>query len=634
MKNEEWLVVDTETNGLMPPVYAVEIAAQRMMGWEPFGEPFRILLNHDVPIEPMAEALHGYSRAYLREHGQNPVAAHQAFHGYAGSLPIVSYNISFDWNRVLQPEYIRLGVPCSGTRGFCAMTLARRVITETDNHKLETLKNHFRLSVGPSHKGLNDVQVVVRLFQSIFRERLETSGIRGFETVAQFSCRTPIARCLEEIQKAVGEKPVWHVQTGGNKAAGPFRVRQIVELADGNDCYVWRHGMVEWALTSQIPDFSEVAPAPKQKKPRKRKERTMPVPEPLSDYRSSVSEIKAYANELLGLCRGIVADGMLNDREIVSLQEWIAACPFTHMYPMSVIADKVEKVCEDGAVTGQEQIELIGTINEVLASQADIRRCTNNGLLTYLPTRRRVGKMERPGVGHPRAEEVSRMADILIKYRDSSGNVEERRISDIQAEGATSIDAYCHLRQARRTFKIDRVVHAVDLDTGEVINPWKFIANGLAADNRETLESLTWHVMPTVKALKFFTLTTRGSRKRELDRIVQFVQEVVDVTSYSKNEVYEWVKKLWCGHLYAYRDGNIAEYTDLLRNIPASLLKRCRDYALLIAKGSGRKPVEPSWVERIETEFSPDPRVKKQERRQDENQGISVTISVRLPGQE
>lgn len=226
------------------------------------------------------------------------------------------------------------------------------------------------------------------------------------------------------------------------------------------------------------------------------------------------------------------------------------------------------------------------------------------------------------------------MADILIKYRDSSGNVEERRISDIRAESATSIDAHCHLRWARRTFRIDRIVHAVDLDTGEVINPWKYIANGLAADNRETLESLTWHVMSAVKVLKFFTLTTRGGRKRELDRIVQFVQEVADVTSHSKDEVYEWLKKLWCGDLYAYRDGNIAEYTDLLRNIPAALLKRCRDYVLLIAKGSGRKPVEPSWLELIETEFAPDPQVKKPERRQDENEGISVTISARLPGQE
>lgn len=231
MKNEEWLVVDTETNGLMPPVCAVEIAAQRMMGWEPVGEPFRILLNHDVPIEPMAEALHGYSRVYLREHGQNPVAAHQAFHDYSGRLPIVAYNISFDWNRVLQPEYVRLGVPCSGARGFCAMRLARRVIAETANYRLETLKKHFRLSGGPSHKALNDVHAVVRLFQSIFRERLEASGITGFETVAQFSCRTPIVRCLEEIKKAVREKRVWHVLRDEH---GRF-VKTVIEAPERRD---------------------------------------------------------------------------------------------------------------------------------------------------------------------------------------------------------------------------------------------------------------------------------------------------------------------------------------------------------------------------------------------------------------
>lgn len=374
MKDEEWLVVDTETNGLVPPICAVEIAAQRMRGWDPIGDPFQVLLNHDVPIDPMAEALHGYSRAYLRKYGQDPVAAHTAFHNYAHALPIVSYNVSFDWNRVLEPEYVRLGVPCTGVRGFCAMTLARRVIVETDNFKLETLKDHFKLADGPSHKGLNDTRAVVCLFQTVFRERLVPPGIVGFDNIAQFSRRTPVARCLEEVQKAFGETPVWYVLTEDDKSAGPFTVRKIIELAGMNDCYVWRHGMVEWTLTSQIPDFSQAAPAPKQKKPRKRKEKATPVPERLSDYRSSVAEIKAFGNELLGLCRGIVADGMLNEKEIVSLQEWIAACPFNQIYPMSVIADKVEKVCEDGVVTGQEQVELISTINEVLASHAEIKR--------------------------------------------------------------------------------------------------------------------------------------------------------------------------------------------------------------------------------------------------------------------
>jgi DNA polymerase III epsilon subunit-like protein len=200
MRDEPWLIVDTETNGLLQPIYVVEIAAQRMRGWEADGEPFRVLLNHDVPIDPGAEAVHGYSREYLRLHGEDPVRAHAAFHAYAGELPIVAYNLAFDWGRVLAPEYQRLGVPVSGCRGFCALTLARRVIDDTCNHRLETLKRHFGLGDERSHRGLNDVVTTVRLFQQVFRARLEPAGITGFDAVARFSRRTPVARCIEELR--------------------------------------------------------------------------------------------------------------------------------------------------------------------------------------------------------------------------------------------------------------------------------------------------------------------------------------------------------------------------------------------------------------------------------------------------
>lgn len=204
MKNEEWLIVDTETNGLFNPIFVLEIAAQRMAGWEPVGEPFRALLNHDVPIDPAAQAVHGYSREYLRQAGEDPVRAHEAFRDYAGGRPLVAYNLSFDWERVLLPEYRRMGLPVAGCKGFCAMTLARRVVRETANHRLETLKNHFQLSGGPSHRGLNDVRTVVDLFRGVFRERLESGGIVGFEAVARFSRKTPIARCRADLQGGPG----------------------------------------------------------------------------------------------------------------------------------------------------------------------------------------------------------------------------------------------------------------------------------------------------------------------------------------------------------------------------------------------------------------------------------------------
>src|SRR5450759_4695688 len=98
----------------------------------------------------------------------------------------------------------------------------------------------------------------------------------------------------------------------------------------------------------------------------------------------------------------------------------------------------------------------------------------------------------------------------LNKYRGSSGKVTERRILDIHPENATTIDAFCHLRQARRSFKIERIVHAINAATGEIVNPWKFVSDGPGDNARETLESLTWQVLPAVKALKFFTLSTRG----------------------------------------------------------------------------------------------------------------------------
>ena len=37
MINVEWVLLDTETNGLKQPIFVVEIGAQKMLGWEKQG---------------------------------------------------------------------------------------------------------------------------------------------------------------------------------------------------------------------------------------------------------------------------------------------------------------------------------------------------------------------------------------------------------------------------------------------------------------------------------------------------------------------------------------------------------------------------------------------------------------------
>jgi hypothetical protein len=61
------------------------------------------------------------------------------------------------------------------------------------------------------------------------------------------------------------------------------------------------------------------------------------------------------------------------------------------------------------------------------------------------------------------------MAELLIKYTDGEGKTSERRISDIEPEEPGYIGAFCHERKEGRTFKISRIVSAIDAGTGKIV---------------------------------------------------------------------------------------------------------------------------------------------------------------------
>ena len=92
----EWTLIDTETTGIVRPIWAIEIGAQRMQGWAPVGPSFRVLLNHDVDIPIEASRIHGYTRQMLKREGIPPGQASQKFRDYSGSRPLVSYNLKYD----------------------------------------------------------------------------------------------------------------------------------------------------------------------------------------------------------------------------------------------------------------------------------------------------------------------------------------------------------------------------------------------------------------------------------------------------------------------------------------------------------------------------------------------------------
>ena len=95
-----------------------------MRGWTPEGPSFHRLLNQNQDIPPEAVRLHGYTREILDRDGEPAEVVYEAFAEYAGELPLVSYDLQYDLDQVLLPEWKRLGIDPIGTRGFCALRLA------------------------------------------------------------------------------------------------------------------------------------------------------------------------------------------------------------------------------------------------------------------------------------------------------------------------------------------------------------------------------------------------------------------------------------------------------------------------------------------------------------------------------
>lgn len=187
MKNTSWILLDTETNGLVPPVYVVELAAQRMKGWEPDGPPFRSLLNQNVDIPAEASRVNGYTREILERDGEAALDVYQDFRHYVGDHPLVSYNLKYDLDDVLMPEWTRLGIPPIGKRGFCALEMARRLLdpVPAGNCKLQTLRQFYRLPERGAHTALGDVQTVIDLFTQVLRPIVSERDLLSWDALCQ-----------------------------------------------------------------------------------------------------------------------------------------------------------------------------------------------------------------------------------------------------------------------------------------------------------------------------------------------------------------------------------------------------------------------------------------------------------------
>lgn len=192
MENTRWILLDTETTGLTAPIFVVELAAQWMCGWNPEGPSFRRLINQNAHIPSEVSRVHGYTPEILERDGEPPQTVYRDFAAYVGDLPLVSFNLQYDLEQVLEPEWARLGILSMSNPGFCALRLTQRLLdpVPAGNCKLQTLRQYYRLPERGAHTALGDVQTVADLFAAVLQPIAQHRHLLSWNQICAYAQET------------------------------------------------------------------------------------------------------------------------------------------------------------------------------------------------------------------------------------------------------------------------------------------------------------------------------------------------------------------------------------------------------------------------------------------------------------
>ncbi len=202
-----YAVIDFETTGLSPQDdRIIEVAVVRVHNHE-IVDTFSQLMDPGFRIPSYITELTGISTSIVKDKPK-PEKVMPKLQKFIGDHPCVAHNASFD-ERFFMAEMRRARVS-SETPFLCSMLLARRLVQDSDNHKLGTLVQHLGLEKPAgmrAHRALADSLMTVELWKYLMQD-IKTQlrdNEPDIELVAKLT-RTPKAkvgtflnRCAERL---------------------------------------------------------------------------------------------------------------------------------------------------------------------------------------------------------------------------------------------------------------------------------------------------------------------------------------------------------------------------------------------------------------------------------------------------
>lgn len=167
---DSYAVVDVETTGLNSSEHEIiEIGAIKVLGSQVESE-FHSLVKIGTPVPPAIEKLTGLSGEMLDREGRELSYVLPEFLSFVGALPVVSHNAAFDFD-FLRSACARLSLPLFSNRCIDTLALARRLVSDAENHKLSTLLAYFGIEPTGAHRTPNDCLSTKLLYEKLIEIR-------------------------------------------------------------------------------------------------------------------------------------------------------------------------------------------------------------------------------------------------------------------------------------------------------------------------------------------------------------------------------------------------------------------------------------------------------------------------------
>ncbi len=165
----DYTVLDFETTGLSPEKDCIiQIAAVRYRGFEKVDE-FVTYVNPLIPIPSYITNLNGIKDTDVKKAPPANKALPKLL-AFLGDDQLVAHNASFDMKFLLANMQSNQ-IENQKFRVADTLTLARKNIDTTKNHKLETLKGFLELNHLSSHDALHDCYVAGELYKYCYEQQ-------------------------------------------------------------------------------------------------------------------------------------------------------------------------------------------------------------------------------------------------------------------------------------------------------------------------------------------------------------------------------------------------------------------------------------------------------------------------------